>query len=373
MQLFYHRDRWNSVRQGARTTAHIRRRQPGFTLVELLVVIAIIGVLTALLLPAVQAARESARRTTCVNHLRQLAVAMQTFESGARRLPIGSIVKEDLMTSEAFGVDGVFANGLTEMLPFMEQNQLAALYDYDKTWYMQDAAVASAVIPLLVCPSVSERVNPTDDAFFEFAALTIESPIGRVLGATDYIFAKGASDAFCVRPHEMPGSELGMFDYNLELRTSKVEDGLSHTFALGEGAGGLMCKDPGCQTADMPAPDILYSGEPYQARQYWIGSGNVRTILRRFRWASAGHFGCTVDVLNKRPVTQFLFDDKAPPSCQGTLSNPANTHRVPNFRSDHPGGANFALGDGAVMFVADQVDLVAYRARSTIAGAETID
>jgi prepilin-type N-terminal cleavage/methylation domain-containing protein/prepilin-type processing-associated H-X9-DG protein len=373
MQPFLDSKNGNERPGDASVTPRFARRRAAFTLVELLVVIAIIGVLVALLLPAVQAARESARRATCVNHLRQLAVAMQTFEASARRLPIGSVVKEDLMTSEAFGVDGVFANGLTEMLPFMEQNQLADRYDFDKTWYMQDAAVASAVIPILVCPSVSERVNPTDDAFFEFAALTIESPIGRVLGATDYIFAKGASDAFCLGPLEMPGSELGMFDYNLELRTSRVEDGLSRTFALGEGAGGLMCKDPGCLTADMPAPDILYSGEPYQARQYWIGSGNVRTILRRFRWASAGHFGCTVDVLNKRPVTQFLFDDKAPPSCLGTLSNSANTHRVPNFRSDHPGGANFALGDGSVTFVADQVDLDAYRARSTIAGAETID
>jgi prepilin-type N-terminal cleavage/methylation domain-containing protein len=350
-----------------------RGQRAAFTLVELLVVIAIIGVLTALLLPAVQSARESARRITCGNNLRQLAVGAQNFESNARRLPVGSIVRHDLKTSEAFGVDGVFANGLTEMLPFLEQPGLAGQYDPKKTWYMQEAAVASAVIPVFVCPSVAERENPTDDAFFEFAALTIESPIGRVLGTTDYIFSKGASDAFCQNPLDMPSSELGMFDYNLRLKTSMVEDGLSNTFAMGEGAGGLMCRNPGCLTPDMPTPDKLYSSVPYQARQYWIGSGNVRKIQKRFGWSSAGHFGCTVDRLNKQPVTQFLFDDGAPPSCLGTLSNASNRHRVPNFRSDHAGGAYFALGDGAVLFVDEQIDMDVYRARSTIAGSESMN
>jgi hypothetical protein len=275
------------------------------------------------------------------------------------------------MTSEAFGVDGVFANGLTEMLPYFEQAQLAARYEFEKTWYMQHASVASTVIPTLICPSVGGRENPTKDAFFEFASLTIESPLGDVLGVTDYVFSKGASDAFCISPLEMPRSELGMFDYNLRLRISMVEDGMSRTLALGEASGGLMCQNPGCLTPDMPEPDVLYAGEPYQARQYWIGSGNVRTILRRFRWASAGHFACTVDPLNKQPVTQFLFNDKAAPSCEGTLSNPANTHRVPNFRSDHPAGGNFAFGDASLRFIEAHVDQGVYRGMSTIAGGES--
>ena len=345
----------------------------GFTLVELLVVIAIIGILVALLLPAVQAAREAGRRTSCVNNLKQLGIAMLNFESARRRLPIGTVVKEDVTTAKLFGANGVFANGFTELLPFLEQTNLSALYDVDKPWYMQDATVASFVIPLLICPSVGGRENPTDDAFFGFAAATIESPFGQRVATTDYVFSKGASDAFCSVPLDMPPSELGLFDYKLVMRLARVEDGASNTFALGEGSGGLMCQDPGCTVPDMRTPRAAYTSEPYPARQYWIGSGNVRRIYLQFSWASAGHFAATVDRLNKQPVTHFLFDETAPSDCRGTLSNAANPHRVPNFRSDHPGGGNFAFADGSVHFVEDGVDLNAYRARSTIAGGDVAD
>jgi prepilin-type processing-associated H-X9-DG protein len=300
-----------------------------------------------------------------------LGVALMNFESANRRLPKGSDVRKDVVQDPLLGSDGVFANGLTEMLPYYEQAQLAAAYDKGKPWYMQDKAVASAVIPLLVCPSVGNRNNPTDDAFFEFASLTIKSPIGSILGVTDYVFSKGASDAFCKTPLEMPPNELGLFDYDLEARTKHVGDGLSNTFAMGEAADGLMCQNPGCTEPDMVKPSKLYSGEPYQARQYWIGSGNIKQILVEFKWASAGHFACTVDPLNKQPVTQFLFDDDGPFSCEGTLSNPSNPHRVPNFRSAHPGGGNFCYADSSVHFVNDGIDLAVYRARSTIAGAES--
>jgi prepilin-type N-terminal cleavage/methylation domain-containing protein/prepilin-type processing-associated H-X9-DG protein len=342
-----------------------------FTLVELLVVIAIIGVLVALLLPAVQAAREAARRSTCVNHLHELGVAMHNFETARKRLPIGSVMREELTASTGLGSDGVYQNGLTEMLPHIEQAALAAGYDFARPWYMQDAAVASAVIPIFVCPSVAGRENPSSDSFLEFMALTVRSPLGSVLGVTDYVFSKGATDAFCRTPHEMPPDELGLFDYNFELRLAKVEDGTSNTFAMGEGSGGLLCRDPGCKTPDMPAPRPTFSGEPYQARQYWIGSGNTTTFLAQFKWASAGNFACTVDSLNKQPVTQFLFDVNHRASCLGSLSDPANPHRVPNFRSDHRGGGNFLFGDGSVHFIDDDIAAAPYRALSTIAGGET--
>lgn len=343
----------------------------GFTIVELLVVIAIIGALVALLLPAVQAAREAARRSHCVNNLKQLGVAMQSFESLKGRLPIGTVVKEDPQAPPRLFTDGVFANGFSEMLPHFEQGNLADRYDFSKAWYMQDAAVARTVVPLLVCPTVTTRENPTIDRFFDFAAQTINSPLGFSLGVTDYVFSKGASDAFCTTPHNMPASELGLFDYNLEVRFAHVEDGSSNTLALGEGAGGLLCQDPGCTVPDMPTPRANYTSQPYQARQYWIGSGNIRKILAQFNWASAGPFACTIDPLNKQPVTQFLFNDLATESCEGTLTRGAgNTHRVPNFRSDHPGGGNFTFADGSTHFISDQIDTTAFRSLSTIAGAD---
>jgi hypothetical protein len=223
-----------------------------------------------------------------------------------------------------------------------------------------------------VCPSNELQENPVYDVFYEFASQTINSPLGSLLGRTDYVLSKGASDAFCETPRKMPSTELGMYDYALKLKAAQVADGLSNTFAAGEGASGsrwVLCRHPQCQSVDMPQPS--FTGEIPVARQYWVGSGNVRKIFNLFKYASAGHLACTVDPLNKSPVIHFLYDDSdTVRNCLGTLSNPANTHRVPNFRSNHPGGASFLLGDGAVQFIEENIDMAVYRAFSTIAGGE---
>ena len=345
----------------------------GLTLVEVLVVIAIIGILVALLLPAVQAAREASRRAACVNNLRQLGIAVHNHEATRRTLPIGSVIDTDPRTHQLFAVDGVFANGFTQLLAYLEETALADAYDFGQAWYFQDTSVASARIATLECPSSGTKPNPMPDEFFRFGARTIESPIGDLLGITDYVFSKGASDAFCATPRAIPDNERGMFDYNLRVAISDITDGMSKTFALGEAAGGphwSLCQNPGCDTPDMP--EAIF--EPDFARQYWIGSGNVAGILANFQWGSAGHLAATVDRLNKSPVTHFLFDNRdQQPNCLGTLNNSANTHRVPNFRSDHLGGGNFLYGDGAVHFVAEDIELATYRALSTVAGNEVSD
>jgi prepilin-type N-terminal cleavage/methylation domain-containing protein/prepilin-type processing-associated H-X9-DG protein len=354
----------------------LSRRCLAFTLVELLVVIAVIGILVALLLPAVQAAREASRRTTCMNNLRQLGISVANFESAIRTLPIGSVVKPDKVTAELVGADGVFENAFTQLLPYLEETSVAGIYDRAKPWYMQDSIVAQTTIPTLICPSNSDQTNPKEEKFYEFVGLFLDSPIGTILGRTDYVFSKGASDAFCESPRGIPASERGLFDYNLIVKSADITDGLSKSLAIGEGASGpewILCRDPGCTVPDMDVPNTNISpgGEPFTARQFWIGSGNVAVVLKNFKWAAAGHFACTVDRLNKGPVTQFLYDEKGVRDCLGTLSKgAANTHRVPNFRSDHPGGANFLLADGAVVFVAESIDMTAYRAKSTIAGGE---
>lgn len=165
-----------------------------------------------------------------------------------------------------------------------------------------------------------------------------------------------------------------MFDYNRCVKIRDIRDGTSKTMAVGEGAGGPhwpICLDPGCVEPEAPEPIALFSRQPYYARQFWIGSGNTQGILEAFHWTVAGHFGCTLERLNKRPVTHFLFDENSDlQDCRGTLSNPANTHRIPNFRSDHTDGANFLFVDGSVRFIEEAVDLETYRAMSTISGDE---
>ena len=364
-------------------TTHTRQsrsaaRQPGpagFTLVELLVVIAIIGLLVALLLPAVNAAREAARKTQCLNNLRQLGLAIHNHVSARRVLPIGSETRYDGQTHAFLGADGVFTNGFTQLLSYLEEGGLSDQYVDSRPWYQQSAAVASTVISVFDCPSADPTNNPYEEILIRDNAFLMESDIGGQLGLTDYVLSKGVSDGFCVRSSRIPKNERGAFDYNLKNKPRHFRDGMSKTLAIGEGAGGErwpLCADPGCSEPNNNTSH-WNSGKPYFARQFWIGSGNVSRIYDGWeQFMITGHLACTLEPLNKNPVTHFLFDvDTNLDDCRGSLSRgAANPHRIPNFRSDHPGGGQFLMADGSVKFVTETIDMAAYRAQSTIAGSE---
>src|SRR5262249_29788987 len=117
----------------------------GFTIVELLVVISIIGVLIALLLPAIQAARESARRSTCENNLHQFGLSLLHYESATRHLPPG------LRAHPPFGVMDLTANANALLLPYFEESPLAARYALPKPYFMQPAEVFRTPMPLFTC------------------------------------------------------------------------------------------------------------------------------------------------------------------------------------------------------------------------------
>jgi prepilin-type N-terminal cleavage/methylation domain-containing protein len=352
----------------------MQRRLAAFTLVELLVVIAIIGILIALLLPAIQSAREAARRTKCRNNLKQLGIAIQNYCAAEKSYPMGSLTKPDQQTGAMFNADGVFGNAFTSLLPYFEETTLAQLYYKEKTWYQQSSEVARSPIAILNCPS-ADHPNPINDKFVGYAAGVLSSPLGEWMATTDYVFCKGVNDAFCKKPIKMPNSERGMFEYSLAVLPRHLTDGKAKTIAMGEGAGGPawpMCQNPYCTTPDLPATLPAFGTEPYYARQYWIGAGNLRTIQALFNWSSAGHLACTLEPLNKRPVTQFLFADQNFTSeCRGTISYANNRHRIPNFRSDHIGGGHFLFADGSAHFVNEQIAMAVYRALSTIAGGES--
>jgi prepilin-type processing-associated H-X9-DG protein/prepilin-type N-terminal cleavage/methylation domain-containing protein len=359
----------------------VRRVAPalgGFTLVELLVVVAVIGALVALLLPAVQAAREASRRIKCANNLRQLGVAMQNYHSAMRAFPTGTEVRAD--SSQSFFSEVAFANAFTLMLPFMEATNLQQDYRFDQPWHMQLPHVVAQRVSLFVCPSNDVKPNPfQEQSVLVFAALA-NSPLGRGegwMGLTDYVLSKGVNDAFCNSPNLIPDNQRGMFDYRLRVRVADVTDGTSRTLAMGEGAGGPhwpLCADPGCQQPNqgLPQPPAELGSEPFYARQWWVGAGNAKVLQSAIKLSTAGHLACTLEPLNKSPVTQFLFDDSADPSqCGGTLTRgPANTHRVPNFRSDHPGGGNFLFADGSVHFLRQDIQQASFRALSTTSGEE---
>jgi len=188
-------------------TENIRR---GFTLIELLVVIAIIGILVSLLLPAVQSARESARRAQCSNNLKQVGLALHGFHGAQNAFPSGVITADDNFR------DGLHS-GFTLLLPYLEKQNLHQAYDFNSSWRSENnLALAQSRIELLLCPS-SEHQVPQD---------------GGVPGApTDYAFSKGPLAYLCEE-----ATSSGMFDVNSRVRFAEITDGTSHTFALGEAA-----------------------------------------------------------------------------------------------------------------------------------------
>jgi prepilin-type N-terminal cleavage/methylation domain-containing protein len=185
------------------------RVRKAFTLVELLVVIAIIGILVALLLPAVQAAREAARRTQCVNNLTQLILAVQNYESAYRVYPPGTLDEKGPIVSLP---QGYHHNWLSQILPYMEEGNTFRHIDFSVGVYdPKNEPVRQVQIPTIRCPS--DGFMPQNLAFSSYAGVhhDVEAPI----------------DA----------DNHGMFFLNSRLRYEDIADGSSQTMFLGEKGG----------------------------------------------------------------------------------------------------------------------------------------
>jgi prepilin-type N-terminal cleavage/methylation domain-containing protein/prepilin-type processing-associated H-X9-DG protein len=329
-----------------------RSSAAGFTLVELLVVIAIIGILIALLLPAVQAAREAGRRAQCASNLKQFGLALANYEGARKHLPPG-------LVSDPTGTTA-YASGHVALLPYFEEAAVYATWDQSLQFMQQSPAVLAAVIPVFVCPS-NEKENPINLA-----------PLGAfglptVYGATDYVLCKGSTDAWCITANLVPRDRRGCFYPTLSTRLSEIEDGLSNTIAMGEGAGGPawpICHGVGCQT-----PPILSTGPPPAANPWPIGAADSAGFEAAGLYFT-GTWACTIEPMNKRPVTDTFLDIAAINDCRS--SDQGGTHNTANFRSDHPGGVQFLFADGSVHFIAETIDMPTYRAFSTIAGGESV-
>ncbi|WP_218934818.1 DUF1559 domain-containing protein [Rosistilla ulvae] len=324
----------------------------GFTLVELLVVIAIIGILVGLLLPAVQAAREAARRMQCSNNLKQTALSMHNYHDTYKTFPQGAIVK----FGGASLSSNFYVNAFASTLPFIEQGALQDLYNFDVPWEQQTPAVARTVISTYFCPSNAGEDVVSDTAIGAVLA-SFGATVGDTFGVSTYRLSKGAHGEWSNKPNGY-GSAKGMFDLGLKTSFRDIIDGTSNTFCIGEGASGgrrVLCAGVDC--------DESGTVETVSATGWMIPQPipDAAGLIRN------SNFAGTVEPLNKNPTTSTNL-------AEADFGNaaPGGGDTVGNFGSYHPGGANFALADGSVRFVGETVDMVIYRAVSTVAGGEAV-
>ena len=308
----------------------------GFTLVELLVVIAIIGVLVALLLPAVQAAREAARRTQCTNNLKQIALAAHNFHDVKKHLP--SSVRPAGVTPLPR------ISGITFLLPFIEENNAYEKYDQTKNWHDPvNKPVVATLIATLNCPSTPnpERLDGLPEA----------SPwVPNVASNTDYSPTIGV-DARLLTANLVDDAGKGMIPKNEQPRMSDVLDGLSKTIMFAESAGRPYLYRAAKRVGDLPNQRVNAGGWPRPASDFSVdGSSYDGSTLPG---------PCAVNCTNGEDFGSTPF----PHPYYGSEGS-AETYAF------HPGGANVAMGDGSVRLISSNINIREFARLVTRAGKE---
>ncbi len=333
------------------TRSGLATRRRGFTLVELLVVIAIIGILVALLLPAIQAAREAARRAQCQNHLKQLALACINYESTKKHFPPGFVSQPTVVEAWAWS---------TFILPYIEEQGLYDRLNPSETFQEpidgnrvtkrnltdlflggKDIALLQTPITVFRCASDSTPdlipVSNPPDQLYNFCGEGGDpptwsrhfngssAPAGFQPSTSNYVGNKGTIDAECPGsgsgtpsspwvPNEARCANNGIFFGDSAIGVKNIADGTSSTFLIGE-------RDKYCLAAT------------------WIG---VRNPPGPDMWSSNWALGHTRDKPNA--------------ACTGNHANTDGDNMcTEGFSSPHPGGVFFAFCDGSVHFISDDI------------------
>jgi hypothetical protein len=307
-------------------------------------------VLVALLLPAVQAAREAARRGSCQNNLKQLGVALLNYHGARGAFPAGAQLRDGK----------VLTNANVAIQAYLEESAVEEKWNHKLQYWEQSPVVLQIPIAVFTCPT--NGFQTVSDPIYENL---LGIPVGTLLGTTDYAYSKGATDAWCTG-NKYPPSEKGVFNIiNVaeERPTSirQITDGTGHTMAMGEAAGNdqwPVCGRPGCTVPEGHAPANI---------PWMIGNISIDAVSAT-GYVYTAIYGSTLEPMNKRPVTGSILNEPGILDCRSSLNG--GPHSSSNFRSDHSGGAQFAFCNGSVHFLHEDIDLPLYRALSTYAGGE---
>ncbi len=312
-----------------------RCRRRAFTLVELLVVIAIIGILIALLLPAVQAAREAARRSQCTNNLKQMALAFHNYVDTHKKFP-----------AYQYPVVGTNAwqghSALTMILPYVEQSAVYDQIDWRQAW---DGANNNnsrrAKISAFICPTDGPYV---DTGF----------------GGTNYVVCGGARIDFYTTSSPLPSS--GIFIPRRESTFADIRDGTSNVIMLSEilkgdnNTGSLNMKRDVTQPLPAGTDQFTPSSE---VESMGVACDSAATSYQQINMGR--------DYMASIPA-QCAFNTIAPPNwkhitcCRGGgFGYACDRNGIVPPRSFHPGGVNTALGDASVRFISDTIDLTIWQ------------
>lgn len=327
-----------------------------FTLVELLVVIAIIGVLIALLLPAIQAAREAARRSQCTNNMRQLGIALQNYHSANRQLPPGNlghrnpndVTKPRPINDPTKPGFIPFTPHVVFMLPYLEEAAKFNLYDREIDWNKQPLSVLEQLrspLPTYQCPSDEGQVmyetagnDGTNSAAFD----DHKGNYGVNWGQWEYL------DQFDQSVLGMP-SNVNTLDDNQRApfavgwgaRIGQITDGTSNTFAMME-----MLQTPSEE------------GAVDRRGRIWNHVPGCYQITTRVQPNS-----------DEEDVSVCVDLEELNLPCRN--SSTENLMRL-GSRSRHPGGVLVAMCDGSAQFIAESIDALTYKGLSSINGGETV-
>ena len=331
-------------------TALRRDRRAAFTLIELLICIAIIGVLIALLLPAVQAAREAVRRRQCGNNLMQLMLAMENYEASHETLPPGTVDGTRPLQSRPVGYQ---MSWIAQILPFIEEGNIYRHLDFSVgAYHPKNAAVRRLYLSLLHCPSDNSGVGSSGVGNYAGCHHDVEAPIDE--------------------------DNHGVLFLNSRVRYRDIQDGRAQTIALGEIAlkggaelGWLSGSRSTLRNTGTPINETTAAGG-------LLASMASTGLVRQEQAVPLEDFpdrsplpGSTAQ-MPWMYTEEIQFSETAEYQPTGVAGNPALV--VGGFESQHMGrGAQFAFADGSVRFLVDTIDFSVYQRLGHRADGQLID